>query len=146
MHGLLNYRGMTDTRAPNGATGTLLLDPFDVRISNQETTDGSINSGIFSPTGNESNLNANELAAALQTSNIIVTTGGAGSPGSQTGDITIGSGTQLNWNASTTLTLSAFHDITFRPGSSISSGGRIPNPARAISSCVPTIVALDQEP
>ena len=65
---------MTDTRAPNGATGTLLLDPFDVRISNQETTDGSINSGIFSPTGNESNLNANELAAALQTSNIIVTT------------------------------------------------------------------------
>ena len=71
---------MTDTRAPNGATGTLLLDPFDVRISNQETTDGSINSGIFSPTGNDFNLNANELAAALQTSNIIVTTGGAGSP------------------------------------------------------------------
>ena len=128
-HGLLNYRGMTDTRAPNGATGTLLLDPFDVRISNQETTDGSINSGIFSPTGNESNLNANELAAALQTSNIIVTTGGAGSPGSQTGDITIGSGTQLNWNASTTLTLSAFHDIVFEPGSSISNGGTNPNPS-----------------
>ena len=121
-HGLLNYRGMTDTRAPNGATGTLLLDPFDVRISNRETADGSINGGIFSPTGNESNLNDNELATALQSSNIIVTTGGAGSPGTQAGDITVESGAHVTWTANTTLTLSAYHDIIFQPGSSISNG------------------------
>ena len=29
---LLNYSGTTDTRAPNGKVGTLLLDPFDVSI------------------------------------------------------------------------------------------------------------------
>ena len=45
---------MIDAGAPNGAAGTLLLDPVDVLISDQETTDGSINSGIFSPTGNSS--------------------------------------------------------------------------------------------
>ena len=31
-HQLLNYSGTTDTRAPKGKVGTLLLDPFDVSI------------------------------------------------------------------------------------------------------------------
>jgi hypothetical protein len=36
------------------------------------------------------------------------------------GDIELRGGAQVNWTANTTLTLSAYHDIIFRPGSSIS--------------------------
>src|SRR5712671_2337979 len=39
-HGRLNYTGLTDTRAPKGAIGTLLLDPYDVFISNSPTSSG----------------------------------------------------------------------------------------------------------
>jgi hypothetical protein len=44
-HRLLNYSGTTDTRAPNGAVGTLLLDPFDVLISSQRTQNGRSTAG-----------------------------------------------------------------------------------------------------
>ena len=74
--------------APRGTTGTLLLDPYDMCISNQETSDGSINSGTFSQR-HESRPEATSSLNALESSNIIVTTGGAGSPGTQAGDITV---------------------------------------------------------
>ncbi|MFL6936029.1 MAG: filamentous hemagglutinin N-terminal domain-containing protein, partial [Xanthobacteraceae bacterium] len=38
-HMLLDYRGVTDLRAPQGKFGTLLLDPYNVRISNDEDSD-----------------------------------------------------------------------------------------------------------
>src|SRR6266516_3315008 len=122
-HGQLNYTGTTDTRAPKGAMGTLLLDPYDVSISNSTTSNGSINGGTFTPTGNSSVLNPIQLANALALSNIIVTTGGAGSPGTQAGNITVESGVNLIWSAPTTLTLSAYNDIIFSPNSSISNTG-----------------------
>jgi Subtilase family len=126
-HGLLNYRGTTDTRAPKGAVGTLLLDPFDILISNSPTSNGRITAGAFSPTGNSSVLNATDLAAALAFNNVIVTTGGAGSPGSQAGDITVEAGVNLVWAAPTILTLSAFHDINIAAGVNIANlaGGSV---------------------
>src|SRR4051812_2415969 len=123
-HQLLNYTGTTDTRASRGTTGTLLLDPYDVFISNERTTsNGSINGGTFTPTGESSVLNATDLENALGLSNIIVTTGSAGSPGTQAGDITVESGAHVAWSTSSTLTLSAYHNIIFEPGSSISNTG-----------------------
>jgi Subtilase family/M26 IgA1-specific Metallo-endopeptidase N-terminal region len=118
-HRLLNYSGTTDTRAPNGAVGTLLLDPFDVLISSQRTQNGSINGGTFTPTGAPSVLSKDDLNNALNLSNVIVTTGGAGSPGSQAGDITLDHGAQIIWHTGTTLTLSAYHSIIFETGSGI---------------------------
>jgi filamentous hemagglutinin family protein len=118
-HGQLNYTGLTDTRAPKGAVGTLLLDPFDILISNSPTSNGRINAGAFTPTGNSSVLNATDLAAALAFNNVIVTTGGAGSPGSQAGDITVETGVTLVWAPPTILTLSAFHDINIAAGVNI---------------------------
>ncbi|MCA1799534.1 MAG: filamentous hemagglutinin N-terminal domain-containing protein, partial [Xanthomonadaceae bacterium] len=35
--GHLNYSGLTDTRAPHGATGTLLLDPTNIFIADDQT-------------------------------------------------------------------------------------------------------------
>ena len=101
-HRLLNYSGTTDTRAPKGTVGTLLLDPFDVLISPNETSNGSINGGTFTPTGAPSVLSKDDLNNALKLSNVIVTTGGANSPGAQTGDITLDHGAQIIWHTGTT--------------------------------------------
>ena len=122
-HQLLNYSGTTDTRAPKGTVGTLLLDPFDVLITPQPNSSNiSFIGGTFAPTGTPSVLPDRQLNAALQSSNVIVTTGGAGSPGSEIGDITLRNGAHVVWSTGNSLTLSAFHDIIFEPGSSISNG------------------------
>src|SRR3954466_4988067 len=60
-HGQLIYAGSTDTRAPKGAVGTLLLDPYDVFISNSITSNGTFSGNTFSSTGNSSVLNAAQL-------------------------------------------------------------------------------------
>ncbi len=117
-HDVLNYRGTTDTRAPRGATGTLLLDPYNVLISNSPSPD-QINNGTFTPTHNDSVLYAGDLSRALETSNIIVTTGGAGSAGNQVGDITVQRGVNVTWSGRATLTLSAYHDINIEAGAVI---------------------------
>src|SRR5207249_3885920 len=80
-HDLLNYTGTADTRAPFGKIGTLLLDPYNVIIDSSGS--GSISGGSFTASSNDSHLGASVLAAALQSSNVVVTTGGTGSAGSQ---------------------------------------------------------------
>ena len=108
---LLNYSGTTDTRAPEGKVGTLLLDPFDVSI-------------IPNPSRGIPNVfNDKDLSKALESSNVIVSTGGAGSPGSQVGDITVEHGAHVAWSAATTLTLSAYHDVILQTGSRIENDG-----------------------
>ena len=63
------------------------------------------------------------MQAALNTSNVVVTTGGTGSPGSQTGDIQLDIGANLTWSNANSLTLSAFRDITLLQGSQITNTG-----------------------
>ncbi len=109
---LLNYSGTTDTRAPNGKVGTLLLDPFDVSI-------------IPNPSRGIPNVfNDKDLSNALDSSNVVVTTGRAGSPGSQVGDIKVEHGAHVVWSAATTLTLSAYHDVIVQTGSRIENDGK----------------------
>src|SRR6516165_10050650 len=102
---LLNYSGTTDTRAPNGTVGTLLLDPVNVLITPN-------------PRG-PNDISSKTLSDQLEKNNVLVTTGGAGSPGSDIGDITLRDGAHVVWDKATTLTLSAYHDIVFEPGSFI---------------------------
>src|SRR5262249_56808609 len=97
-----------------------VLDPYDVLITPQpDSSNISFIGGTFAPTGAPSVLPDRQLNAALQSSNVIVTTGGAGSPGSQIGDITLRDGAHLVWSTGNSLTLSALHDIIFEPGSFI---------------------------
>src|SRR6516162_8570540 len=104
-HRLLNYRGTTDTRAPNGTVGTLLLDPVNVLITPN-------------PRG-PNDISSKTLSDQLEKNNVLVTTGGAGSAGTDIGDITLRDGAHVVWDKATTLTLSAYHDIVFEPGSFI---------------------------
>ncbi|MFD0933589.1 beta strand repeat-containing protein, partial [Methylobacterium trifolii] len=102
---LLAYTGSSDLTAARGSFGTLLLDPYNVVISNG----ASSNQTGFAATGNDSVINATTLSNALGTANVTVTTGGAGSPGAQAGDITVAA--PVSWSAPTTLTLQAYHSI-----------------------------------
>ena len=99
-----------DTSAAHGNTGTWTLDPYNVTISSGSTANNSANGGsptdTYTPSGDDSVINAGELETALATSDVVVTTSGGGS---QDGDITVASA--LTWSSAHTLTLNADKDI-----------------------------------
>lgn len=112
---LLDYTGRTDLSATSGKFGTLLLDPYNVTISDSPdagttTAPGTLNvpsigprSGTqFTPNANDSNINANTLVNALGSANVIVTTGNGGT---QAGNISVRAA--LSWTAPTDLLLNA---------------------------------------
>lgn len=99
------------TLASQGKAGTWLLDPYDITISsgsNIATSSGNPISS-FTAIANNAVVNATSLQNALASSDVTVTTGGVGSPGTQQGDINVNAA--LSWSANTKLTLSAFKDI-----------------------------------
>ena len=104
MHGVLAFSGFVDLRAANGKTGSLLLDPYDITISTDATTNGSFSGGVFTPTGT-STLNNKALDTELEAANVTVSTGGATSAGTDAGNITVAA--PVTWRAATTLTLLA---------------------------------------
>ncbi len=116
---VLAYTGFTDLSAPHGAFGTLLLDPYNIIISTGATT----NTSGFTPTGNDSVINAATLMAALGSANVTLSTGGAGSAGAQAGDITVAA--PLTWGANTTLTLDANHAIAINAPITVTGAGGV---------------------
>ena len=111
-HGVLDYTGLTDLLAPKGMTGTLLLDPFNVTISAGAATPANVNDSV---------LNAAILDQSLAKANVTVTTGAAGSPGSQAGNITVDA--PLAWASGSTLTLNADSAIAINANLAISGAG-----------------------
>ncbi|WP_137680867.1 filamentous hemagglutinin N-terminal domain-containing protein, partial [Aurantiacibacter suaedae] len=104
---LLAYEGTTNLLAPKGKAGNLLLDPYNVTISDGDNT----NSAGFTATGNDSVINAFDLRMALEKANVTVSTG---SGGNQAGNITVAA--YLEWNRPTTLELSAAGSIAVNAG------------------------------
>ena len=98
----LDFQGQVDTRATNGATGTLLLDPYDVTISTGSNSNINSTGSPFSPTGDSAILNVTNLTNQLANTNVEVNTG---SGGAQVGNITVA--TAVSWNSANSLTLTA---------------------------------------
>ncbi|MFG1465138.1 GLUG motif-containing protein, partial [Xanthobacter sp. DSM 24535] len=95
------------TTAANGATGTWLLDPYNVTISNAAdsfiSVDTTSSPNTATPSGGSgTNLNVATLQSALASNNMVVLTSGAGS---EAGNITVVNA--VTWSANTTLTLNA---------------------------------------
>ncbi|TWH51617.1 filamentous hemagglutinin N-terminal domain-containing protein [Sporomusa sp. KB1] len=86
----LLYKGYTNLLAPNGTTGTLLLDPGEYTIST-DATSGNV-------------YNATDLANQLTSANITLQTDGTG-----TGNITVAA--PVSWSSGNSLTLQADNDI-----------------------------------
>ncbi|RTL89867.1 filamentous hemagglutinin N-terminal domain-containing protein [Ancylobacter aquaticus] len=98
----LAFTGTADLTSASGRFGTLLLDPYNLTISNATS---STMSG-FSANGDDSVLNVTTLTNALATANVVVTTGAGGS---QDGTITVADA--VSWSSGSTLTLSAYGSI-----------------------------------
>ncbi|WP_027030775.1 MBG domain-containing protein [Mesorhizobium loti] len=109
----LDYTGEVDLRARFGDTGDLLLDPYNVTISNGADTGG------FTANSNDSVINVTTLQNQLAMANVTISTG---SGGSQAGDITIAA--PISWSANT-LTLNAYHSIVFNANATIGGVGGI---------------------
>jgi len=106
----LAFNGNVDTRAPQGLTGTLLLDPTDITISTAVDTGTMTNTSYtFSDiVAISSNLKTTTLVTALNSSSVIVDTnlgalGGAG---------TITVSDAISWSSANSLTLKAKSTLT----------------------------------
>ena len=99
--GVLGYSGLTVLTAAKGTTGTLLLDPYNITISNAADTGG------FTASADDSVINVTTLQTALANANVTISTGASGS---QAGDITVAA--PLAWSANI-LQLDAAHSIKF---------------------------------
>lgn len=109
-----------NTLATSGKIGTWLLDPLNITISTNATSNGSFDGSspnVFTPSAIGSNVNVTDLQTALNASNVTITTS---SPGIEDGDITINNA--LSWTAATTLLLQADNNIIFNAGISNSAG------------------------
>ncbi|MFM2172718.1 MAG: hypothetical protein RLZZ54_645 [Cyanobacteriota bacterium] len=95
-----------DTTAAAGETGLWLLDPYNITIKSatQAGVDGS-----FTATADSAVVDDYTLTTALNSSNVTVRTGGAGSAGTQAGDITVA--TNFSSSTANKLTLDAYRNI-----------------------------------
>ena len=112
--GVLDYTGLTTLTAAKGANGTLLLDPYNVTISNGAGTSG------FTASGNGSVINVTTLQNALASANVTVSTGTAGT---QAGNITVASA--FGWSSGSLLTLTAANAIAINAPITISGAGKL---------------------
>ncbi len=117
-HGVLNFTGGADLTAPKGKTGTLLLDPFDITISGGSASGGSFSGGVYTPTAT-SVINTATIDGLLGTTNVFVSTGLAGSPGTDAGNVTVSG--PVAWTSANSLTLEAANRISI--GDSITASG-----------------------
>jgi filamentous hemagglutinin family protein len=114
---LLNYSGTTDTRAPKGTVGTLLLDPENLYVNANGRPPQS------DPTA--SAISADALVNQLASNNVVLSTQPSGThAGDIFFDANVSWGTNNNGTTNNnSLTLSAFHDILFMSGSKLTNTG-----------------------
>ncbi|MBX3622847.1 MAG: filamentous hemagglutinin N-terminal domain-containing protein [Rhizobacter sp.] len=98
-------------RAAGGSAGAWTLDPYDVTISNGPTV--AVN-GSFTPTGPGANVQASDIAAALNAGTSVEISTDAGGAGSAAGNITFASDTTITRTAGTVAT-----DLTLRANGNI---------------------------
>src|SRR6516164_77305 len=116
-HQLLNYSGTTDTRAPKGTVGTLLLDPENLYVNAKGLPPNS------DPTA--SAISADALVNQLASNNVVLSTQPSGThAGDIFFDANVSWGTNNNGTTNNnSLTLSAYHDILFMSGSKLTNTG-----------------------
>ncbi len=87
-----------DAGAPSGASGEWLIDPINLSITSAATTlvDGLPTGPVFTPNTPGANLQNTTITTGLVTNSITVRT--RGTTGAETGDITVTSGTVVDYN------------------------------------------------
>ncbi|MDP1537852.1 MAG: filamentous hemagglutinin N-terminal domain-containing protein, partial [Burkholderiales bacterium] len=120
----LDYKGLADTRAPNGNTGMLLLDPSNITINNNLVgTDGSFDGEPFYVSGASAQIQWSVIQDQLAFSNAIISTS-SGAYGGEVGNITIAAASP-DLASSNTLDLRANNDIVVNGSITNSGSGKI---------------------
>jgi len=92
-----------------GASGTWLLDPYNITISSA-TSNASATGGTYTATGGSATINVSDIATALASgTSVTISTAGAGS---DAGDILWNGSLDVSLNSSVSLILQAHGDIT----------------------------------
>jgi len=115
----LDFQGNISLLAPQGKTGTLLLDPTDIVISGM--VDNQVTGASpFQPNADDavSNLNITTLQNALAAADVIVQTRAAGT---QDGNIVLSDA--LTWASGSMLTLDAHNNIVLNADITATNGG-----------------------
>lgn len=122
----LSFPGLVDLNALNGKTGTLLLDPFNLTISNSADNPGpgrwsGGNPNTWAAAANTDNILYSDIVTKLASANVLITTGAGGS--ASDGFITIQSLTphSITWSTANTLTITADKSLTIQSGVTINS-------------------------
>lgn len=123
----LVYEGFADLTAANGKTGTLLLDPINVEITDAAGEQNNTASGGFVNTlesdGNApTRISTNTVETALAGADVKISTN-AGGAGADAGDITVSSA--INWSSNNALIFDADNSITINASITSSSGGNL---------------------
>ncbi|MBM3249714.1 MAG: filamentous hemagglutinin N-terminal domain-containing protein, partial [Candidatus Omnitrophica bacterium] len=118
--------GLVDTSAPSGLTGNFLIDPYNVEIrsigNDNNGSWGGGNPNIWTPSGTPSQIRNNNITSNLATSNVTITTTGAGL---EDGDITVSGAINVDGGNGNTLTLQAHDDIIVNAAISDSAPGSV---------------------
>jgi filamentous hemagglutinin family protein len=140
----LSFDGTVDLRATDGfQTGTLLLDPSDITITNSADVDIDIAGGTITSEKATSNIKASTIEGLLNTTNVIVdaTAGAGGGTGSITVDEGINNATTTNtltFKALTNITLNASVTVPLGAVSFVSSGGALNAAAASVNATTVT--------
>uniref|UniRef100_UPI0025EEF26A two-partner secretion domain-containing protein n=1 Tax=uncultured Thioclava sp. TaxID=473858 RepID=UPI0025EEF26A len=95
----LDVTGSTvSTKAPAGADGTWLIDPYNLTVTDSSATSAS--AGTNTPAGADSTILASSISTALASGTVTLQT--TGTRGPQAGDTTVDAA--LAWSRATTLT------------------------------------------
>lgn len=104
----LEFTGRADLRAPAGQSGTLLLDPNDIRIVQTGTTDTASTGADFSGGPALATITEGDLEGQLALGSVMVRTN-VGTGGS--GDITVEAGVTIDWSNANAFALQADRNI-----------------------------------
>ena len=113
-HGFFRPDGIVDTRAPNGETGHLLLDPIDVTISTALDSNSSFSAPNYDFFGQPAVINNGNLSVNWGNNNVSINTSRvnpATTVGGGVGDVTINADFSPSFNGGFSLTITADHDI-----------------------------------
>ncbi|MFD1343696.1 MBG domain-containing protein [Litorisediminicola beolgyonensis] len=138
----LAFSGIVDTSAPLGTNGSLLLDPYDVTISNAADSNVFLIGTSFDPFSSPSNLNVATLETNLATTSITVRTENDSVAGTEAGDIIVVD--PVSWSSTSSLTLQAFNDIDIQAAITAPIGGLTLDAGGTITTLDTGTVAVDR--
>jgi hypothetical protein len=116
----LSFSGLVDRRAPMGRAGTLLLDPYDIVITDIAPSDGGFD-GEYFPDGTPSNIFVGDLVENLQFGDTMISTGSSDDEVPGEGSISVL--TPVNWGTSSDLRLSAVGNVNLQQAITAPNGG-----------------------